>query len=382
MKAVIAIDSFKGSLTSEESGRAVREALLSVYPDSVGIICPLADGGEGTVSAVCSSGRGKKYEARVTGPLGEPVTAEYCVMDDGTAVIEIAEAAGLTLVPEHLRDPLNTTTYGVGELICHAVKQGCRRFIVGLGGSATNDGGAGMLSALGFGLLDREDKPVSSGARGLSQLSHITLEGALPELSECSFRVASDVRNPLCGPLGSSRVFGPQKGGTAELTEKMDSWLSAFASLTAEALGADFSTAAGAGAAGGLGFAFLAYLGAELESGIEVITELVGLPEHIRDADLVVTGEGRLDGQSCMGKAPVGVAALAKKYGKPTVAFAGAVTADAPMCNSFGIDAYFPIVSSPITLAEAMDSTVAYGNLKNMAEQVFRLMRASGFLVK
>ncbi|MBQ8528221.1 MAG: glycerate kinase [Clostridia bacterium] len=380
MKAVIAIDSFKGSLSSLESGRAVKAALERVYPGCECAICPLADGGEGTVSAIISSVGGKIVKVCVTGPLGEPTEAEYGVLPDGRAVIEIASAAGLTKLPVEERNPLHTTTYGVGELIASAINNGCRSFIIGLGGSATNDGGVGMLSALGFGFLNGRDEPVSRGALGLSELHRITTEGAIPELSECEFRIASDVSAPLCGENGASFVFAPQKGASPESVADMDGWLSDYSRLTARTVGTDFSDYHGAGAAGGLGFAFLSYLGAHLESGIGIVMDVCGIPELIKKSDLVITGEGRLDGQSCMGKAPVGIAAIAKKYSKPTVAFSGCVSEGAEKCNELGIDAFFPIVRSPITLDEAMKPAVAYSNLEATAEQVFRLMKASGFL--
>jgi glycerate kinase len=379
MKITVAIDSFKGSLSSLESGRAVEAAVARVFPGCEVAVCPLADGGEGTVEAIISATGGRICSVRVTDPLGAPITAEYGITPEGTAVIEMSAASGITLVPVDKRDPLYTTTYGTGELIAHAVKHnGCKRIIIGIGGSATNDGGAGMLAALGFGLLDFEGTPIKRGAVGLGSLSHIDLRDALPELSDCEILVACDVTNPLCGANGSSRVFGPQKGATEESVLQMDAWLSSFARLTENALGKDFSNEPGAGAAGGLGFALIAYLGARLKSGIEFVIDTVGLEDQIRDSDLVITGEGRLDGQTCMGKAPAGVATIAKKYGKPVIAFCGAATEDAYLVNQQGIDAYFPILTSPCTLSEAMEVERAEKNLRITAEQALRLARASG----
>ena len=375
MKIIIAMDSFKGSLSSVAAGAAVKEAILAVDPTAEARVCPLADGGEGTVRAVVSATGGRLVTVEVTGPLGAPVAAEYGLLPDGrTAVIEMATAAGLVLVPECERDPMNTTTYGVGELIAHAMREhGCRRFLVGIGGSATNDGGIGMLSALGFRFLDREGKPVRGFGRDLGALCAIDTSGAMPELADCEFRIACDVKNPLCGEEGCSRVYGPQKGADAETVRNMDAWLSHYAELTRAALPHADKNAAGAGAAGGLGFAFLSYLGGRLVSGIDLVIAETHLEEKIAAADLVITGEGRLDGQSCMGKAPVGVAACAKKHQKPVIAFAGAVTPDAWAVNAHGIDAFFPILRTPTTLAEAMDEANAYRNLRDTAEQAIRL---------
>lgn len=379
MKAVIAIDSFKGSLSTFESGAAVTEGIKRVYPDADILVCPLADGGEGTVEAIVSSCGGRLCTAKVCGPIGKTVEATYGVIDSrATAIIEMSAAAGLTLVPENKRDPLYTTTYGVGELIAHAIRENsCRRFIIGIGGSATNDGGVGMLSALGFEFFDENGREIERGAIGLSSLSRINTENAMSELCECEFSVACDVRNVLCGENGCSAVYGPQKGADAESIKKMDAWLSEYAVLSAKATGRDCADVEGAGAAGGMGFAFTCYLDGKLRSGIELVIETTGLEEKLSKADIVVTGEGRLDGQSCMGKAPVGVALAAKKYGKTVIAFSGAVKDDARLVNRHGIDAFFPILRSPSTLDEAMNIENAYRNLAGTAEQVFRLINTT-----
>ena len=375
MNIVIAIDSFKGSLPTEMSGAAVREAILSVDPAAAVRVCPLADGGEGFARAVTSATGGRSVTATVTGPLGTPIVAEYGLLSDGrTAVIEMATAAGLTLVPEGERSPMNTTTYGVGELIAHAMREhGCRRFLVGIGGSATNDGGIGMLSALGFQFLDAQGRAVSPFGRGLAELCEIRVDGVIAELAECEFLVACDVNNPLCGADGCSHVYGPQKGASLATVREMDAWLSHYAELTEAVLPNADPNAAGAGAAGGLGYALMSYLGATLVRGIDLVIAETHLEDAIRDADLVITGEGRLDGQSCMGKAPVGVATCAKKYGKPVIAFSGAVTPDAGAVNAHGIDAFFPILRTPCTLSEAMDAENTYRNLRDTAEQAYRL---------
>ena len=373
MKITVAIDSFKGSISSAEAAEAVKEAIGSVLPTASVFSALLADGGEGTADALLCALGGKKQKADVTGPLGDRITAEYVISHDNTAIIEMASASGLTLVPEDKRDPLYTTTYGVGELIKDAAYRGARKFIIGLGGSATNDGGAGMLSALGFRLLDASGEPIRRGAVGLSDLKKIDISGAIPELSECSFTVASDVKNPLCGELGASRVFGPQKGATPESIDAMDAWLDNFANLAEKTLGVSCACDEGAGAAGGLGFAFKAFLGAKQTAGIDLVISLSGLENEIANSDLVITGEGMLDGQSGMGKAPIGIARLAKKYGKPVIAFCGAVGKGVEACNALGIDAYFPIAPGPCTLSAAMDKHVAKENLYRTAEQALRL---------
>ncbi len=301
MKAVVAMDSFKGSLTSLEAGEAVREGILRAMLDARVTVRPLADGGEGTVEALTAGMGGRRERVMVTGPIGRPVEAVYGILDGGrTAVMEMSAAAGLTLVPAGKRDPLRATTYGVGEMIRDAIGKGCRRLIVGIGGSATNDGGAGMLQALGFSLLDRAGRQVEPGARGLAELAEIRDEGALPELRECSFRVACDVTNPLCGERGASAVYGPQKGAGPAVIAQMDRWLADYAALCRRKYPRADPDRPGTGAAGGLGFAFLAFTDARLEPGAEIVLAETGLESYVREADVLVTGEGRLDGQSAM----------------------------------------------------------------------------------
>ena len=367
MRAVIAMDSFKGSLSSVAAGKAVKEAILEVSKDSVVEIFPLADGGEGTVDALTAGMRGQLIKIPVTGPLGEPVEAVYGILPDNTAVVEMAAAAGLPLVPEEKRDPMVTTTYGVGQILLDAVSRGCKTFLVGIGGSATNDGGTGMLRALGFSFLDGNGDPVPHGAQGLEKLVSIT--GKLQEsLKDCTFRIACDVANPLCGENGCSAVFAPQKGAKPEDIPKMDNYLKRFAALA----GGDSQTP-GAGAAGGLGFAFMHFLGGTLEPGAQIVLQQTGIEKAIEKADIIITGEGRLDGQSVMGKAPMAVAALGKKYGKPVIALCGCVGDGAELCNDGGVTAYFSITPGVITLEEALDTQHAYKNLKNTAKQVLRL---------
>lgn len=377
MKITIAIDSLKGSLSSMEAGYAAGEGVRRVYPEADIRVFPLADGGEGTAEAlVCGMG-GRWQEITVQDPLGRAITGRYGIIEErNLAVIEMAAAAGITLLKEEERNPLKTTTFGVGQMIRDAVARGCRNFLLGIGGSATNDGGAGMLQALGYELLDEAGNQIAPGAQGLASLHRISTEHVLPELAQCTFRVACDVENPLCGAQGCSAVYGPQKGADEKMIRDMDTWLERFAHLTAQVRPQADADDPGAGAAGGLGFALHSYLRASLEPGISIVINETDLENAMRDTDLVITGEGRLDGQSVMGKAPVGVAKLAKKYGKTVLAFAGAVTRDAALCNEAGIDAFFPIIRNVVSLAEAMDAGQAKENMADTAEQVFRLMKA------
>ena len=376
MKVCIAIDSFKGSLSSREAGEAAARGIRKIYPDADISICPIADGGEGTVDALIYGERGKRIELTVTGPLGESTDAYYGILNGrDIAVIEMATAAGLPLVPEEKRDPLYTTTYGVGEIILDAVHRGCRDFIIGIGGSATNDGGVGMLSALGFEFLDAKGRDIPMGAIGLRDLDQIKTDKVLPELSECTFNITCDVKNPLCGENGCSRIFAPQKGATPESVRDMDVWLERYADITKTVFEHSDKSFPGAGAAGGLGFAFLSYLGGTLCSGIDLVMTHTGIEDTVKDSDLIITGEGRLDGQSYMGKVPIGVARIAKKYGKTVVAFCGAATDDAHKSNAYGIDAFFPILRAPCSLAEAMDVKNASRNLELTSQQVASLYK-------
>ena len=375
MKVVVAIDSLKGSMSSLEAGEAIKSGVLRALPEADVIVRPLADGGEGTVEALALGMGGKLVTVNVTGPLGEKVDCVYGILEESkTAIMEMSGAAGITLVPEASRNPLHTTTYGVGEVIKDAISKGCRHFIVGIGGSATNDGGIGMLQALGYGMLDKDGNQVPFGAKGLKEINTITDDQVIPELKECSFRVACDVTNTLCGELGCSAVFGPQKGADPTMIIQMDKWLGEYAKLTSEKYEKADAEYPGTGAAGGLGFAFLSYTNAVLESGIKIILEETKLEDYVKDADIVVTGEGRLDGQTAYGKAPIGVAKIAKKHDKTVIAFSGAVTEDACVCNEHGIDAFFPILRKIQTLQEAMDPVNAKNNMISSVEQVFRLI--------
>ena len=340
MKVTIAIDSFKGSLSSLQAGYAAKKGILDVFPDAVVSVCALADGGEGTTLALTEGLDGKLEHITVTGPLGKKVDAFYGILPDGTAVIEMAAAAGITLINDNERNPLNTTTFGVGELI-----------------------------------LDAQNKPVSIFGNGLEKIAHIDDTKVYPELKDCTFKIACDVTNPLCGDNGCSAVYGPQKGATPKIISDMDLWLQRFADLVKQKYPNADKAFAGAGAAGGLGFAFMTFLDGRLLPGIEIVLQEIKLEKHIIESDIVVTGEGRLDSQTVMGKAPIGVARLAKKHSKPVIAFSGCATPDADICNEHGIDAFFPIVRSAATLVEALDIENAAKNMRATVKQVFNLIK-------
>lgn len=374
---LIAADSFKGSLSSMEAGRSIEKGIKRVYKNARTLVLSLADGGEGTVEAAASGNNGKICKVNVTGPLGRKVVCEYAVINGDTAVIEMAGAAGITLLDKNERNPFYTTTYGVGEVIKDAVNAGLRKFIIGIGGSATNDGGAGMLQALGFRLEGNNGKQIGYGAAGLKDLAVITDETAIPELKECIFKVACDVTNPLCGINGCSMVFGPQKGASQDMAAQMDKWLKNYSVLAKNVNPAADGSIKGSGAGGGIGFAFMAFLNASLEPGANLILNATGFMEYVKKASLVITGEGCLDGQTVMGKAPARAAAIAKKYNKPVIAFAGSVTDKAVLCNNTGIDAFFPVLRSVCTLEEAMDKKRAEKNIEDTVEQVFRLIQVA-----
>ena len=375
MRVVVAIDSFKGSMSSLEAGEAISKGIRNAHMDAEVEIRPLADGGEGTVEALSIGMGGKLINVDVTGPVGRKVNAVYGIVDSSkTAIIEMSQAAGITLVSGDEKNPLYTTTFGVGELIKDAINKGCRHFVVGIGGSATNDCGIGMLQALGYEFLDKEGKQVGFGASGVRDIVSIRDENVIKELSECYFRVACDVNNPLCGDLGCSAIYGPQKGATKEMVADMDGWLKSYSKIVKEKYPDADCEYPGTGAAGGLGYAFFNFTNSKLESGIKIVLDETKLEEYVKDADIVVTGEGRLDHQTVMGKAPVGVANIAKKYNKKVIAFSGSVTEDAGVCNEHGIDAFFPILRRIVTLEEAMQTDTAKKNLTDTAEQVFRLL--------
>lgn len=375
MKVVIAIDSLKGSMTSIEAGNAIKEGILNITDAEV-VVKPLADGGEGTTEALVEGLGGELVTVEVMGPLKENIKAKYgYIAGSKLAIIEMAAAAGIVLVDKN-KNPMEATTYGVGEIIKDAIGRGCRDFIIGIGGSATNDGGIGMLTALGFAFLDREGNYLGFGGKDLGKIASVSIENAIPELKECHFRIACDVTNPLCGNNGATYVYGPQKGVKGDMLEILDRDMENFAEVTKRYLANDYAKTPGAGAAGGLGFAFLSYLNGDLQSGINLVVDAVKIEECMKNADYVITGEGRLDFQTAMGKAPVGIAKLAKKYGATVIALAGSVTDEAVKCNEEGIDAFFPILTQVVTLEEAMEPKTAKKNIIKTTEQVFRLITA------
>lgn len=405
-KIVVAMDSFKGSLTSLEAGNAVRDGILENYPDFDVQIFPVADGGEGTVEALTF---GKEHvwtrTIHVIGPVGTEVSAGYIIYEQAgekTAVLEMAQAAGLPLVPEEKRNPMHTTTYGVGEMIRDAIACGCRKFILGIGGSATNDAGIGMLQALGFHFIDEAGKEVGYGAEGLAQVRSITTEDVLPELALCAFRIACDVTNPLVGAQGCSAVFAPQKGADAKMVQEMDAAMNRYADIVEDMyrknptlmenqqIGNDEAgknvekndrqsqvknrMTPGAGAAGGLGYACLMFLHAVLKPGIDIVLDEIQIAQAIKTADEVITGEGKLDAQTLMGKTPIGVARIAKLCSVPVYAFAGCFGADVQVCIDSGVFAGCYAASTASTEEEkrlAMEKTHAYANLKACVKSHF-----------
>ncbi len=375
MKVVVAIDSFKGSLSSMEAGYAAKEGILKACDANV-VVKPLADGGEGTTEAMVEGLGGTYKTVEVTGPMGEKTVAKYGIMEDGkTAVMEMAEASGIILVKREDLNPWKASTTGVGEMIKDAIANGCREFIIGIGGSATSEGGIGMLQALGYEFFDAEGNLLPPVFASLSKIDKISAEKVIPELAECHFQIACDVTNPLCGTNGCVYVFGPQKGVKEDEKEMMDGMMAHYGAKTTEFFGVDNREVPGTGAAGGLGFAFTCYFpNVELKSGITIVLNAIELEKELQDADVVITGEGRLDFQTAMGKVPVGVSHLAKKYGCKVLAFAGGVTNDAGKCNEEGIDAFFPIVRGVCTLDEAMVKETAQRNMALAVEQAFRLL--------
>lgn len=373
MKLVIAPDSFKESLSAEQVASAIADGWRSVYPQADIHLCPMADGGEGTVDAVLAATGGERRELSVRGPLGQPVQAHWGWLENGQAVIEMAAASGLHWVEPAQRDARITTSYGTGELILAALDAGARRIILGIGGSATNDGGAGVLEALGARLLDGQGQPLAAGGAALASLQRIELDGLDPRLAQVEILVAADVDNPLCGPRGASHVFGPQKGASVAQVEQLDRALGHYADVMAAALGEDVRDVPGVGAAGGLGFAARAVLGARFRPGIELVAELSGLAQAVQGADLVITGEGRLDGQSLHGKTPVGVARIAQAAGVPVIALAGSLGEGYQRLYEAGIDAAFSLAPGPVTLEQAMRD--AHVQLQSRAADIARLWR-------
>lgn len=371
-KVVIAPDSFKESLSALEVAAAIERGFRHVYPDIEYVKLPMADGGEGTVESMVAASNGERVAVTVTGPLGKPVKAFYGLLGEGkTAVIEMAAASGLHLAPTDQRNPLIATSYGTGELIMAALDRGVEAIILGIGGSATNDGGAGMMQALGAKLLDDHRQPLAAGGAALAKLAEIDLSALDARLQQVNVTVACDVDNPLCGERGASAVFGPQKGATPAMVEQLDSALQHYGRLLEQVTGRQVCNVSGAGAAGGMGAALIGMLNATLRPGIEIVIETLKLEEAIRDADLVITGEGRLDSQTIYGKTPIGVARVAKRYQLPVVGIAGSLAADYQVVHQHGIDAAFSVIDRIVTLDEALAD--AAHNLEVTARNVAAL---------
>ncbi|MEI7374670.1 MULTISPECIES: glycerate kinase [Dickeya] len=369
MKIVIAPDSYKESLSAQEVATQIEAGFREVFPEASYVKLPVADGGEGTVEAMVAATRGKIVKVNVTGPLGDDIEAFFGLSgDEKTAFIEMAAASGLERVPPHLRNPLLTTSYGTGELIRCALDHGVRHCIIGIGGSATNDGGAGMVQALGAQLLDEAKQPIGFGGAELARLAYIDVRSLDPRIQQCRFEVACDVTNPLTGKQGASAVFGPQKGASEAMVEQLDQALQHYAGVIRHDLDIDVEQVSGAGAAGGMGAALLAFCGAELRRGIEIVTEALGLDELVKDASLVITGEGRIDSQTIHGKVPIGVASVAKRYHKPVIGIAGSLTADVGVVHDHGLDAVFSVLYTICSLEEALDN--AADNVRMTARNI------------
>ncbi|MGR7119782.1 glycerate kinase [Klebsiella aerogenes] len=379
MKIVIAPDSYKESLSALDVATAIETGFREIYPHAEYVKVPVADGGEGTVEAMVAATQGHIVQVSVTGPLGEPVNAFYGLSGDmRCAYIEMAAASGLESVPPTRRNPLLTTSWGTGELIRHALDAGVSQIIIGIGGSATNDGGAGMAQALGAKLLNAGQQQIAPGGSALETLARIDLSELDPRLADCRIDVACDVTNPLTGPQGASAVFGPQKGATAAMIERLDRGLQHFAQIIDRDLDIDVLSLEGGGAAGGMGAALYAFCGANLRPGIEIVTDALGLADLVADADLVITGEGRIDSQTIHGKVPVGVAKVAKRYNVPVIGIAGSLTADVGVVHQHGLDAVFSVLYSVCTLDEALANAAA--NVRMTARNVAAVLQMGGKL--
>ena len=375
MKIVIAPDSYKESLSALGVATAIEEGFREIFPAADYIKLPMADGGEGTVEAMVAATQGRIVQVAVTGPLGTQVEGFYGLSgDEQSAFIEMAAASGLELVAPEQRNPLITTSWGTGELIRHALDGGVKHIIIGIGGSATNDGGAGMVQALGAKLLNNEGNAIGQGGGALETLSRIDISALDRRLHDCRIEVACDVTNPLTGKEGASAIFGPQKGATPEMIARLDEALGHYAQLIKRDLDLDVLDLAGGGAAGGMGAALYAFCGAELRQGIEIVTDALHLDRYVAEADLVITGEGRIDSQTVHGKVPVGVAKVAKRYNKPVIGIAGSLTADVGVVHQHGIDAVFSVIYGICTLDEALKN--AAENVRMTARNVAAVLKA------
>lgn len=380
MKIVIAPDSFKGSCSAINVANQIEKGIKKVHPHCNVVKIPIADGGEGTVEALILGAGGEVRKKEVVGPLGQKVKAAYGILKNGIGVIELAAASGLTLVPENRRNPLYTTSYGTGQLILSAISDGCKKIVVGLGGSATNDGGLGIAQAFGVSFRDDSGRELGYGGGELKHLAVINTSGMDKRLLEAEIIVACDVSNPLCGHEGASHVYGPQKGATPLLVQELDKNLSHYAQVIKEQLHTDIAGRQGAGAAGGASVALMVFAGAKMEPGIQVVLDITGFDRHLQDADLVITGEGRIDGQSIYGKVPVGVALRAKKYHLPVLAIVGGVGSGAEACYGYGVDGIMSIVNGGMSLEKAMAEVD--GLLVDAAERAMRIVGIGGIMEK
>ena len=373
MKIVIAPQAFKGSLSALNVANAVQKGVRRIFPDAQILTCPVADGGDGTLETLVESSGGKIMETNVADPTGKPIVAQWGAMGDGnTAVIEMARTSGLALLTLEERDPLNTTTYGLGEIIVSALNKGFRKFIVGIGGSATNDAGAGMAQALGIKLMDREGRNLVFGGAALQNLSVIDTSSIDQRVLESNFQIACDVNNPLTGPEGASAVYGPQKGATEENVRQLDSALGVFAEVAKRDLGKDISNLEGAGAAGGLGAGMIAFVEGHLRAGVDIVLDTVNLAEKLESADLVITGEGSIDFQTVYNKAPIGVARMAKARGIPTIGISGMLGKNYQIVHNHGIDAALSIANGPISLEESLQNAPSL--ISEAVEESLRLI--------
>jgi glycerate kinase len=374
MKVLIAMDSFKGNLGSLDVARVVEEGIRRVYEDADIDKVAIADGGEGTVEAIVNCLKGEYVKLEVEGPLNKKTVARYGIVKGETAIIEMAEASGLFLISEEERNPLKTSTFGTGQLILDALERGCNKIVMGIGGSATNDGGLGMAKALGAMFLDKNGEAIGEGGGSLDKLEKIDLRNLHPRLKSVEFLVACDVNNPLCGEKGASAIYGPQKGATTDIISQLDKNLSHYADIIKRDVGVDVKDVPGAGAAGGLGAALIAFCGGRLLKGVEIVLDIVNIDERIKNVDVVITGEGRIDAQTANGKVPVGIAGRAKKYNKPVFAIAGFIDNGAELVYKHGIDSIMSSMVGPISVEESMNQSRKL--IADASERLFRIIHA------
>ncbi len=374
MKIVIAPDSYKGSISALNVARSIESGIKKVLPKAECVIVPTADGGDGTLETLVEGSDGEIRSSRVTGPLGEKRNANWGALGDGnTAVIEMALTSGLALVPDNRLDPLNATTFGLGEIITDALENNFRKFIIGIGGSATNDGGAGMIQALGARLLDSNGEDLPQGGASLINLHHVDISKLDPRAKASDFLIACDVNNPLCGPEGASAIYGPQKGATTRMVKQLDSALSHYAKIIHRDLGINIDSIPGAGAAGGLGGGFVGFLNGKLLPGVDIVLDFIDLNYHLKDADLVITGEGATDRSTIYNKAPIGIANRAEKLGIPVISISGALNEGFEEVHQHGINASFSIINSPMTLREATRNAPEL--ISSVSEEIIRTLK-------